>query len=70
MIDNLWRGEYSRPVRVIAFNTDEGYARDVSHEIALAVVERPRKENRELSEGARRFLEGHLTKAELSRVFP
>jgi hypothetical protein len=29
VIDNLLRAEYSRPVRVIAFNTDEGYARDV-----------------------------------------
>jgi hypothetical protein len=28
------------PLRLIAFNTDEGYARDVSHEIALAVVVR------------------------------
>jgi hypothetical protein len=28
----------------IAFNTAEGYARDVSHDIALAAVERARKE--------------------------
>jgi hypothetical protein len=52
------RAEFSRPVCVNAFNTDEGYARDVSHEIALAVVERARKEKLELSEGARHFLEG------------
>jgi hypothetical protein len=39
VIGNLF-GEYSRPLRLIAFNTDEGYARDVSHEITLAVVVR------------------------------
>jgi hypothetical protein len=55
---------------VIAFNTDEGYARDVSYEIALAVVERARKENRELSEDARHFLEEHLTAAELPEGWP
>jgi hypothetical protein len=48
VIDNLLRGEYSHPVRVIAFNTDKDYARDVSHEIALAVIERARKEKLEL----------------------
>jgi hypothetical protein len=70
VIENLLRGEYSRPIRVVAFNTDEGYARDVSREIALAVIERARKENHELSEGAPHFLEEHLTEAELSSVLP
>jgi hypothetical protein len=43
---------------VIAFNTDEGYARDVSHEIALAVVERQRKKTLELSEAHGTFSKG------------
>jgi hypothetical protein len=70
VIDNVLRGEYARPVRVVAFNTAKGVAHDVSAGIARAVVERARKENRELSEGARRFLEEHLTAAELPRVSP
>jgi hypothetical protein len=65
VIDNLLRGEYSRPVRVIAFNTDEGYARDVSREIARAVVERAAREGRTVGGGTRLFLADHLSEAEL-----
>jgi hypothetical protein len=40
IIDNMVSGEYSCPVRVVAFNTDEGWSRDVSQDIARAVAER------------------------------
>jgi hypothetical protein len=36
IIQSLLQGQYNGPVRVIAFNTDEGWARDVSEEIAVA----------------------------------
>jgi hypothetical protein len=34
VIQDLLEGQYSGPVRVIAFNTAEGWSRDVSEEIA------------------------------------
>jgi hypothetical protein len=36
VIQALLQGQYNGPVRVIAFNTAEGWARDVSEEIAVA----------------------------------
>lgn len=39
VIRDLLRGEYHRPVRVIAFNTDEGWSIDASREVAAAVVD-------------------------------
>ena len=40
IIRNLIVGEYSRPKRVVAFNTAEGWARDVSEDIAWEVLKR------------------------------
>jgi hypothetical protein len=37
-IDYMLRGEYSNPVRVVAFNTAEGWSRDMSVPIAQAVL--------------------------------
>jgi hypothetical protein len=34
IITDLMRGEFNCPVRVVAFNTAEGWSRDVSEEIA------------------------------------
>ena len=41
VIINLLDGQYSNPVRVIAFNTAEGWSRDVSEDIADKLVLRP-----------------------------
>ena len=30
----LWTGKYSDPVRIVAFNTAEGWSRDVSQDLA------------------------------------
>ena len=46
IIDNILRGEYSCPLRVVAFNTAEGWARDVTEDIARAVLNRARSEGR------------------------
>ena len=40
IIHNLLVGEYSRPKRVVAFNTAEGWARDVSEDVAWEVLRR------------------------------
>jgi hypothetical protein len=34
LISDLLRGEYMSPVRIVAFNTEEGWSRDVTVDIA------------------------------------
>lgn len=57
IIENMISGEYSRPVRVVAFNITEGWARDVTEDIAWAVVSRARNEHRALGNVAQTFVE-------------
>lgn len=56
---HIARGEFNRPSRVVVFNVDEGWSRDVSAEIA-----RPLRtcddQGRSLSRATREFLEHHL----------
>ena len=55
-VSNIINGEYSNPVRVVAFNIAEGWSRDVTEEIAEAVLERAQTEGH-LSEPAKKFVE-------------
>jgi hypothetical protein len=65
IIDDILCGQFSRPVRVVAFNTAEQWSKDVSEVIARAVAERARNEGRTLSEGTRGFLADYLQEAEI-----
>lgn len=58
-VSRIISGEYSNPVRVVAFNIAEGWARDVTEDIAQAVIERGRSENH-FSKIAREFVERTL----------
>jgi hypothetical protein len=40
IIDNILTGQYSSPIRVVAFNASEGWSRDVSEDIAEKVLKR------------------------------
>jgi hypothetical protein len=40
IITDLMRGEFNSPVRVVAFNTAEGWSRDVSEDIAEEILQR------------------------------
>ena len=40
IITNLLEGQYRNPVRVVAFNTAEGWSRDASEEIADEIAQR------------------------------
>jgi hypothetical protein len=42
VIANLLSGQYERPLRIIAFNTAAGWARDVTAEIACEIRDRTR----------------------------
>jgi hypothetical protein len=57
VIDNMITGQYTSPLRVVAFNLADGWARDVSRDIARAVIEKAQSDGRQPSESARGFLE-------------
>ena len=54
IISKIISGEYSNPVRLVAFNIAEGWSRDVTEDIAGAVLERAESEGH-LSEPAKKF---------------
>jgi hypothetical protein len=56
VVNNISDGEYSNPVRVVAFNTAEGWSRDVTEDIARALLDREAREA-DLSESARTFVQ-------------
>jgi hypothetical protein len=66
--ENLLTGQYNRPIRVIAFNTAEGWSRDVSEDIAWEILNRARKESRVLSGSARHFAEFYVGEEECLRT--
>ena len=56
IVENLLSGQYSHPIRVVAFNTAEGWARDVTEDIAQAVLSKAQHEHRSISIAAQEFL--------------
>jgi hypothetical protein len=60
VVEGILHGQYDTPLEVIAFDVDEGWSRDVSEDVAGAVVEKARSEERTLAPGARAFVEKHL----------
>jgi hypothetical protein len=64
LIRGLIDGQYDHPVRIIAFNTAQGWSRDVSTEIACEVVQRARAQGDELTGQVRQFVEWELERAE------
>jgi hypothetical protein len=61
MVRNIISGEYRNPLRVVAFNTVEGWSRDVSEDIANEVLDRAYDADTTLSAGAKRFIDRHVT---------
>jgi hypothetical protein len=57
VIESILSGQYSHPLRVIAFNTAEGWARDVTEDIAREAVDRVRSETRPIGKATQEFLE-------------
>jgi hypothetical protein len=60
IVENILSGQYSSPLRVVAFNIAEGWARDVTEDIAWAVLSFARRENRSIGKSAQEFLERAL----------
>ena len=56
IVENILSGQYSCPLRVVAFNTAEGWARDVTEDIARAVLSKAQSEHRSIAIAAQDFL--------------
>ena len=56
IIESILSGQYSHPLRVVAFNAAEGWARDVTEDIARAVLGRVRSDNRSIGAASQEFL--------------
>jgi len=68
IIGNFLTGQYSNAVRVVAFNTAEGWSLDVSEDIALEVLVRAIVAEDSLGEGTKRFIDRHVTDHPAPRV--
>jgi hypothetical protein len=64
IIRNFLSGQYANALRVIAFNTAEGWSRDVSEDIAGEVLERAFDADDNLLEGTKRFIDRYVTPGE------
>ena len=59
VIANMIDGQYNRPVRVVGFNASEGWARDVSEDVADEVRHRSHLKRIELTDGVEDFVTRH-----------
>jgi hypothetical protein len=59
VVDALLSGQVENVLRVYAFNPVEGWARDVSEDIARAVATRAAHEYRAITDSTRDFIEEH-----------
>src|SRR3954466_4571048 len=57
VIRDIIAGQYQNPSRVVAFNTAEGWSRDITEDIAREIVERAARKVEPLSKGAQQFVE-------------
>jgi hypothetical protein len=56
-ITDLMSGQFSDPVRVVAFNTAERWAQDVSKDIALEIQSRSDIDGHDVPEAVRDFVD-------------
>jgi hypothetical protein len=68
VIRNLMAGQYNDPVRVVAFNTAEGWSRDVSEEIAREIKETSERNGEELSPGLLDWIETQIDIGDRARL--
>jgi hypothetical protein len=57
IVENILTGQYSHPLRVVAFNIAEGWSRDVTEDTAVAVLNKANSEQRSIGKVAQEFLE-------------
>ena len=60
VIQAMLTGEYGNPVRVVAFNTVEGWSQDVSADVAQELRQRCDMQPRDVPSNIQDFVEGHV----------
>ena len=63
LIRDLIAGRYGQPVRIVAFNTAQGWCRDVSEEIARELLKRAYALGGELTEPVNAFVQFEMERA-------
>ena|SRR2546423_14406952 len=67
VINDLLEGQFANPVRVIGFNTAEGWSKDVSEDVARELRQRCGAQDRELPDFLERFVERYTGSSVQSR---
>ena len=57
VLNDLAAGQYTKPFQIVAFNTAEGWSKDVTLDVALELLHRAERGNTFLGEIAQRFVE-------------
>jgi hypothetical protein len=60
VVDDLLTGQFNNQVRVVAFNTSEGWSREVSEDVAREVLRRVAGRARPLAASSRKFVETYV----------
>ena len=68
VVEWMLQGQFSRPLRVVAFNTAEGWSRDVSEDVAWEVLHRASAECRTLPEAIHDFAVFHIGENKVLRA--
>jgi hypothetical protein len=67
LIEHLLGGQYSNPVRIVAFNTAEGWSRDVSEEVAHILSQRCAEQRRDLVSSVQEFVDHYQNAGSVKR---
>ena len=57
LLRHLLEGQYSNPIRIVAFNTAEGWSRDVSEEVVQMLRQRCAEQRRDLVSSVQEFVD-------------
>jgi hypothetical protein len=60
VVQYMLEGQFNRPLKVVAFNASEGWARDVSEDIARAVATASLSLDGGLTEGTQAFVDEYI----------
>jgi hypothetical protein len=68
LLESLLTGQFNNPLRVVAFNTAEGWSRDASEDVAWELRKRVAKAGKPLAATTRGFVEYHVGQGEMPRA--
>jgi hypothetical protein len=68
VIRGLIEGQYNNPVRIVAFNTSEGWSRDVTEDIAREIKETSERKGKVLSPGLQEWIDWQIDLVDRSKA--